>query len=384
MTAVAGPDLEWRELSRRAALQSHRLIGWIYWDPRAIANYAALGVPDGIGYYIATRGATLGAAGNDVVTAAFYSIHPGFVAFGLDQCRAHTTFEDAAAARDAAVVAGLREYVPEICDELASMAPQLWSAADALPLAGRALFASTRAWPRPDDALLSAWLAVNCIREWRGDTHWAIQIAEDISGTAAGILDGAWRNYDGDWLARSRGADDAALDVLLPAHGVQQLVRDGLVDERAPAIGHDGFRRGGELVLGVLYGAEAGSERLGQAVGDLFPVRAHRMPEQGVQDVAAAVERQIAAERPDCGEVVLLPSGLQLLHRRVQPVHVPGVVLAMVDRLRLGIKPRLQRVGGPHLRGVGGVAACRQQLVAGIEHAVGFDLECHAGQGNLR
>jgi hypothetical protein len=228
MTPVTGPDLEWRELSRRAALQSHRLIGWIYWDPRAIANYAALGVPDGIGYYIATRGATLGSAGNDVVTAAFFSIHPGFVAFGLDQCRTHTTFEDAAAARDAAVVAGLREYVPEICDELASVAMQLWSAADALPLAGRALFASARAWPRPDDALLSAWLAVNCIREWRGDTHWAIQIAEDISATAAGILDGAWRNYDGDWLARSRGADDAALAI-----GFAELEARGLASGRA-------------------------------------------------------------------------------------------------------------------------------------------------------
>jgi hypothetical protein len=230
MSPMTVPDLEWRELSRRAALQSHRLIGWIYWDPRAIANYAALGVPNGIGYYIATRGATLGHAGNDVVTAAFYSIHPDFVALGLDQCRAATTFEAAAAARDAAVVAGLREYVPEICDELASMAPQLWAAADALPLAGRALFASTRAWPRPDDALLSAWLAVNCIREWRGDTHWAIQIAEDISGTAAGILDGAWRNYDGDWLARSRGADDAALAIGFAELEARGLASDGTVD----------------------------------------------------------------------------------------------------------------------------------------------------------
>ena len=69
----------WRDLSRRAAFESHRLIGWIYWDPLAIANYAALGVPDGLGYYIATRGATLGHAGNEVVTAAFYSIHPDFV-----------------------------------------------------------------------------------------------------------------------------------------------------------------------------------------------------------------------------------------------------------------------------------------------------------------
>jgi hypothetical protein len=231
MAPVTGPDLEWRDLSRRAALQSHRLIGWIYWDPRAIANYAALGVPDGIGYYIATRGATLGQAGNDVVTAAFYSIHPDFVAFGLDQCRAATTFEAAAAARDDAVVEGLREYVPEICDELAGMADDLWAAADALPLAGRALFASTRAWPRPsDDPLLSAWLAVNCIREWRGDTHWAIQIAEDISGTAAGILDGAWRNYEGDWLARSRGADDAALRVGFAELEARGLATDGEIN----------------------------------------------------------------------------------------------------------------------------------------------------------
>ncbi len=225
-------DLEWRDLSRRAALESHRLIGWIYWDPGAIANYAALGVPDGIGYYIATRGATLGHAGNDVVTAAFYSIHPDFVSFGLDQCRAATTFEAAAAARDAAVVEGLREYVPEVCDHLASMADDLWAAADALPLAGRALFASTRIWPRPsDDALLSAWLAVNCIREWRGDTHWAIQIAEDVSGTAAGILDGAWRNYEGDWLARSRGADDAALEAGWAELEARYLASAGTVNE---------------------------------------------------------------------------------------------------------------------------------------------------------
>jgi hypothetical protein len=228
-----GAEADWRDLSRRAALQSHRLVGWIYWDPRAIANYAALGVPDGIAYYIATRGATLGAAGNDVVTAAFYSIHPDFVAFGLDQCRAATTFDAAAAARDAAVVDGLREFVPEICDGLASMADDLWAAADALPLSGRVLFASTRAWPRPDgDPLLSAWLAVNSIREWRGDTHWAIQIAEGIGATAAGILDGAWRNYEGDWLARSRGADDESLAAGFAELEARGLAEGGRVNDR--------------------------------------------------------------------------------------------------------------------------------------------------------
>ena len=64
----------WRDLSARASLASHRLIGWIYWDPDAIARFTALGVPNGLGYYITTRSAPLASVGNNAVTAAFYSI----------------------------------------------------------------------------------------------------------------------------------------------------------------------------------------------------------------------------------------------------------------------------------------------------------------------
>ena len=53
---------DWESLSARASLASHRLIGWIYWDPGAIDRYTALGVPDGFGYYIASRGAPLAPA----------------------------------------------------------------------------------------------------------------------------------------------------------------------------------------------------------------------------------------------------------------------------------------------------------------------------------
>ncbi len=211
MTVSTNPtDAEWLELTGRAAFASHRLIGWIYWDPRAIEKYTALG-PDPFSYYVVTRGASLGAAGNEAVAAAFYSIHPGFVAMSLDNCREATTFDEAAAARDAAVIAGLHEYVPEICEGLAALTAPLWAAADALPIAGRVFAATLRERPRPDDPLLSAWLAVNCIREWRGDTHWAIQLSEDLGEVAVGILDGAVRDYEDDWLPRSRGADDAAI-----------------------------------------------------------------------------------------------------------------------------------------------------------------------------
>lgn len=223
---------DWTELSRRGGKASHRLVGWIYWDPPAVEAYAALGVPDGIGYYIASRGAPLAAAGSEAVTAAFYSIHADFVAVSLDLCRQHTTFADAARVRDEAVALGLRVHVPEICEGLAELAEPLWAAADSLPVAGRVLFATHRAWPRPtDDPVLSAWLAVNTIREWRGDTHWAIQIAEGLSGVAAGVLDGAWRAYDDHWVARSRGADDSALEAALAELDQRGFVTDGRINQ---------------------------------------------------------------------------------------------------------------------------------------------------------
>ena len=222
---------DWHQLSRRAALASHRLVGWIFWDPVGIANYAALGVPDGTGYYIATRGASIAEAGDDVVTATFGSIHPAFIEACLGLCRQHTTFEDAARARDDAVVAGLRQYAPSACEGLAELAESLWAAADALPLTGRPLFASLLHRRRPEDPLLSAWLAVNCIREWRGDTHWAIQIAEDLDGTMAGVLDGAWRGYEDDWLPRSRGADDDALRAAFARLEARGLAEDGTVTD---------------------------------------------------------------------------------------------------------------------------------------------------------
>lgn len=225
----------WRALTADAALASHRVVGWIYWDPTAIAGYAALGVPDGAGYYVATRAASIAPAGDDVVTAVFGSIHPAFVTACLDLCRRHTTFEAAALARDAAVEPGLRELAPDLCEGLAELGPHLWAAADALVLTGRPLFASLLRRRREDQPLLSAWLALNCIREWRGDTHWAIHAAEGIDGTMAGLLDGAWRGHDDDWLPRSRGADDGLLQAALAELEARGLAAEGRVDDAGVA-----------------------------------------------------------------------------------------------------------------------------------------------------
>jgi hypothetical protein len=222
---------DWIALSARASFASHRLIGWIYWDPAALEGYERLGLTEPGTYYVNSRGAPLAPAGHEAVAAAFYSISPAFIEYSLALAGQRTTFEAIARVRDDAVVRGLREYVPEICDGLAALAGPLWEAVDALPLSGRVLFAAHRERPRPADPLLSAWLAVNCAREWRGDTHFALLVAEDLSATQAGLLHNTFLNYPKDWIPRSRGSDDGAIDTAIADLEARGLASDGRVND---------------------------------------------------------------------------------------------------------------------------------------------------------
>ncbi|HIG24520.1 MAG TPA: hypothetical protein EYG34_06880 [Acidimicrobiia bacterium] len=233
--------MPWNKLAQRASRASHDLVGWIFWDPQAINNYADLGVPDGAGYYVATRFGPLAAAGNEVVAATAYSINPVFLGMALDICRQHTDFSSATAARDAAVVPGLNRIDPAIAERLAPLAEPLWTVADQLHSGARALFAAHRAQPRPgDDQLaLSAWLAVNCLREWRGDTHWALCAAADLDAAEVGLLNNAMvEGYDAEWIARSRGADDHAID-----QGWRRLAAKGFAANRSLTDAGQRFRQ---------------------------------------------------------------------------------------------------------------------------------------------
>ena len=225
---------DWAALAARASMASHDLVGWIFWDPTAIANYARLGVPDGMGYYAAVRFGPIAGAGNDVCGAVGYSINPVFLGMGLDLCRQHTEFESAMRARDDAVVPGLAVIDPQLPERLAALGSDLWRAVDELPASGRAFFAAHRERPRPGpaEAALSAWLAVNCLREWRGDTHWALCVAHDLDAAEVGLLHNALvdgpdvEGYeDNEWIARSRGVDDAGIE-----RGWSRLNAKGLAD----------------------------------------------------------------------------------------------------------------------------------------------------------
>jgi hypothetical protein len=169
------------------------------------------------------------------VAAAFYSIHPKVIEFAITLAEQHASWNDIYDARNQAVAEGLRQFVPEICDDLADLRDELWRVADALPESGRVCFAAHRQAPRVDDPLVSAWLAVNCIREWRGDTHFALLTSEDISRVQAGILHDAHLNYGG-WIAQSRGASAEAIAVAFADLEQRGLAENGQVSNAGLAV----------------------------------------------------------------------------------------------------------------------------------------------------
>ena len=205
---------DWQALTRRTARSVQTTVGWIFWDPGAVTRYEAAGLPEGLAGplgYIAARCAPLAPAGPDAVTAAFGSISPPGIAAVFDLLDADG-FARVAAARDAAVVEGLARYAPDAVAPLVDLGPDLWAVVEALPLVGRVLFGAHRGADRPLDPLLSGWHAVNCLREWRGDTHWALVVAAGLDHAEASILHNAWLGYEEDWLPRSRGTAPEAID----------------------------------------------------------------------------------------------------------------------------------------------------------------------------
>ena len=196
---------DWTAITRRNARSVQTTIGWIFWDPGAVARYEALGLPGPLGY-VASRAVPLVGAGAEAVTAAFGSISSLGIRLALDLLSQRTTAEAVWRARDEAVAAGLEEHAPAIVEPLRRLGPVLWPVVERLPSVGRVFFAAHLAMPRPDDPLLSGWHAVNCLREWRGDTHWALVVAAGLTGVEASVVHNLWLGYEEDWLPTSRGS----------------------------------------------------------------------------------------------------------------------------------------------------------------------------------
>jgi hypothetical protein len=226
---------DWIGIARRNARSVQTTIGWIFWDPGAVKRYEQLGLPGPLGY-LASRAAPLGPAGSDATIAAFGSISPFAIRLAFDLVAKHTTFDEIWSARDAAVLDGLREHAPAIAAPLTALGPALWPVVDQLPTSGRVFFAAHLRMPRPDDPVLSGWHAVNCLREWRGDLHWALVTAAGLNGVEASIVHNAWLGYERDWLANSRGTAPEDLERAWISLEERGLARSGEVTDDGIAL----------------------------------------------------------------------------------------------------------------------------------------------------
>ena len=228
---------EWESLSSRGGLACHDIVGWMMWDERAKASFAELGMPNPNAWVVAWRLAALGDTPHPVVASMTYSISPAIIELVTDTVRSLMTAEQVLEALDDAVVPGLESIAPGLSADLAPLADDLWRGVDSVFAGMRPMFAAHRARPRPADRdpALSAWHALNCIRELRGDNHWALLAAADIDDVQAGLLHSAMIDVDeyGDeeWIARSRGGDDAAVSAAWTMLEARGWAEDGRLSE---------------------------------------------------------------------------------------------------------------------------------------------------------
>ena len=235
---------DWTELTARAGRCGHDLVGWMMWDPDAIARCADLGVAKGAGWLVAWRIAPLGDVSPAVAAAATYSISPGVIEMIMGLYRGVADADSLGAIRDASVVAGLEGIAPGLADQLAPMASDLWRGVDSVHHGARPMFAAHRAEVRPsaEQPALSAWRAINCLRELRGDNHWALCASADLDDVEVGLLHSAIVDPDEygneEWIARSRGNDDDAI-----SRGWRRLEAKGLATDFALNESAREFRR---------------------------------------------------------------------------------------------------------------------------------------------
>lgn len=239
-------DDDWMALVGRAGRAGHDLVGWLMWDPAAIARYEALGVPNGLGWLVAWRVAPLGGVTPAAAAAATYSINPDVVAMLMGLYRDVTDEAAILEVRNASIEPGLEDVAPGLGEAIAPLAADLWRGVDSVHHGARPMFAAHRSEPRlgEDRSVTSAWLAANCLRELRGDNHWVLCAAADLDDVEAGLLHSALvddEEYGSqEWIARSRGNGDDDID-----RGWARLEAKGLATNRA--INDDGHRFRREL-----------------------------------------------------------------------------------------------------------------------------------------
>jgi hypothetical protein len=155
----------------------HRLV---YFVPEAGEEYGALGVT-GRGAYFASRAAPLGAVPDEVVIATFYNFSPRAVHTAMPGMWDAASPEAIQAARFRVVRRAFDRVGAPLSEEDVAEARSLAGPVlAALDLAGKPLAAANAHVALPDDPLVALWQQVTVLREWRGDAHISVLVANEV------------------------------------------------------------------------------------------------------------------------------------------------------------------------------------------------------------
>jgi hypothetical protein len=222
--------------AQRLASALEPLIGQVYFSPECHANYVALGfgassgdangvaLPDGPAYFT-SRGSMMGQVPGEVVAAGFGVFSPAvvipFVDFGWSITDVDTIF----AARQRGATAQLVRVLGESPDGLDGVNDALGPVATTLPKPARAMSAGLASWPLPDSAMGRFFRYGDLLREYRGDVHNAIWVADGLSACEIGLVSELWWGLPLKSYSRTRGWTSEEFDV-----AVDRLKVDGWLD----------------------------------------------------------------------------------------------------------------------------------------------------------
>lgn len=247
--------------------------GLVYFAPEGPPIYTELGLRPGWMPYFASRAAALGRVPAPVVTAVFYSFHPGLVARSIPLAWDHATPGDLLDARRRVADAAVRNRYPEAVTgaEMAEAADLARQATEGCEPPGRALYAAHAALDWPDEPHLQLWWAATLLREHRGDAHVACLLQAGIEPCQALVLHDAGGEVPAGYLRKARGWSEAEW-----AEARDHLRARGWLDATATMTdtGHDARRtielRTDELAVGPVNRlGEHGCRRLVDIMGQL-------------------------------------------------------------------------------------------------------------------
>jgi hypothetical protein len=257
-----------RKISRRLRDLCEPIAGSVYFVPEAQERYKALGLTSYTDSYFISRGAALGHASGEVITAAFGVFNPEIVLPAVATGWSKTDPATILRAREEGATEALHRILGEAdpSGAVAILRPIM----ESVDYAGRMLFAGLRSLPFPDDAITQLWRVCDYVRERRGDGHIASWVAAGCDAVEISLLTELFWGLPIATYTFTRGWTQQQVDA-----GIARLETKGYVDDKQFTDAGRDYRRSIEAATDALEAdiVEALGDRAEELFGLLEPMQ---------------------------------------------------------------------------------------------------------------